>query len=150
MDDFSSQPGVPNYFGLVGAEANAIEPGKRPLSSMTPTLVFYQSRPFMVVGSPGGPRIITTVLQVMLNVIDHGMNIQQAVDAPRVHHQWLPDRLYIEEGIPDDVIQNLVIKGHNVYPGGYWSAAQAILIDLETGLIYGGSDSRIEGSAAGY
>ncbi len=150
MDDFSSQPGVPNYFGLVGAEANAIEPGKRPLSSMTPTLVFYQSRPFMVLGSPGGPRIITTILQVMLNVIDYGMNIQQAVDAPRVHHQWLPDRLFLEEGIPDDVIQNLVIKGHNVFPGGYWSAAQAILIDLDTGLIYGGSDSRIEGAAAGY
>ncbi|MFH1735010.1 MAG: gamma-glutamyltransferase, partial [bacterium] len=149
MDDFSSQPGVPNYFGLVGAEANAIAPGKRPLSSMTPTLLFRDGQPFMVVGSPGGPRIITTVLQVILNVIDHGLDIQEAVDAPRIHHQWLPDRIYIEDGIPADVIQNLVIKGHDVYVGGYWSAAQAILIDLDTGLIYGGADSRIEGSAAG-
>jgi len=150
MDDFSSQPGVPNYFGLIGAEANAIAPGKRPLSSMTPTLVFKDGKPFMVVGSPGGPRIITTVLQVILNVIDHGLDIQEAVDAPRIHHQWLPDRIYIESGIPYDVIQNLVIKGHDVQIGGYWSAAQAILIDPETGLIYGGADSRIEGGAAGY
>lgn len=150
MDDFSAQPGVANYFGLIGAEANAIAPGKRPLSSMTPTLVFYESRPFMVVGSPGGPRIITTVLQVMLNVIEHGMNIQAAVDAPRIHHQWMPDRLFIEDGIPYDVIQNLIIRGHDVAVGGTWSAAQAILIDLETGLIYGGTDSRVEGGARGY
>ena len=117
---------------------------------MTPTLVFYENRPFMVVGSPGGPRIITTVLQVMLNAIDHGMNVQAAVDAPRIHHQWMPDRLFLEDGIPYDVIQNLIIRGHDVAVGGTWSAAQAILIDLETGMIYGGTDSRVEGAARGY
>ncbi|TKJ40815.1 gamma-glutamyltransferase [candidate division LCP-89 bacterium B3_LCP] len=150
MDDFSSQPGVPNYFGLLGAEANAITPSKRPLSSMTPTFVFYDGAPFMILGSPGGPRIITTVLQVILNVIDHEMTIQAAVDAPRIHHQWLPDRIYLESGIPYDVIQNLILRGHKVRFGGSWSAAQAILIDLETGLIYGGTDSRVEGGAKGY
>lgn len=150
MDDFSAHPGVANYFGLVGAEANAIAPGKRPLSSMTPTLVFYEGAPFMIAGSPGGPRIITAVLQTALNVIDHGMNIQEAVDAPRIHHQWLPDRIYLESGIPYDVIQNLIIRGHDVMVGGNWSAVQAILIDLETRLIYGGTDSRVEGGARGY
>lgn len=150
MDDFSAQPGMTNYFGLTGSDANAIAPGKRPLSSMTPTLVFFESRPFMVLGSPGGPRIITTVLQVIQNVVDHRVNIQAAVDAPRVHHQWSPDRLYIEDGIPYDVIQNLIIRGHEVAVGGTWGAAEAILIDLETGLIYGGTDSRIEGGAKGY
>ncbi len=150
MDDFSSQPGVPNFYGLVGAQANAIEPGKRPLSSMTPTLVFYQGNPHMIVGSPGGPKIITTVLQVILNVIDHGMDIQAAVDAPHIHHQWLPDRIYLEPEIPHDVIQNLIIKKHDVIYWRHWSAAHCILIDLETGLIYGGTDSRVEGEAAGY
>jgi len=150
MDDFSAAPGVENFFGLVGDEANSIAPHKRPLSSMTPTFVFYQGRPFMILGSPGGPRIITTVLQVILNVIDHNMDIQAAVDAPRIHHQWKPDKLYLEDGIPADVIQNLVIKGYEAVPGGNWGAAEAILIDLETGIIYGGSDSRIEGAAKGY
>lgn len=150
MDDFSAEPGVANYFGLVGAEANAIAPYKRPLSSMTPTLVFYEGHPFMIVGSPGGPRIITTVLQVIINVINYKMSIQEAVDAPRVHHQWLPNKIYIEDGIPYDVIQNLIYKGHDVIVGSTWSAANAILIDLETNVIYGGTDSRIEGAASGY
>ncbi|MFH1861467.1 MAG: gamma-glutamyltransferase [bacterium] len=150
MDDFSIQPGHANYFGLVGADANAITPHKRPLSSMTPTLVFYEGKPVLILGSPGGPRIITTVLQVILNVIDHSMDIQAAVDAPRVHHQWRPNRLYLEDGIPADVIRNLLVLGHEVVLGGTWSAAQAIYIDLETGIIYGGSDSRTEGEAKGY
>jgi len=150
MDDFSAAPGVENFFGLVGDEANSIAPRKRPLSSMTPTFLFYQGRPFMILGSPGGPRIITTVLQAILNVIEHNMDIQAAVDAPRIHHQWKPDKLYLEDGIPADVIQNLVIKGHEVAPGGNWGAAEAILIDLETGILYGGTDSRIEGAAKGY
>lgn len=150
MDDFSIQPGVENFYGLVGSEANAIAPGKRPLSSMTPTFVFFQGRPFLILGSPGGPRIITTVLQVISNVIDHGLNVQEAVDAPRVHHQWRPDRLYLEDGIPADVIRNLVSMGYEVQQGGAWSAVEAILIDLETGMIYGGSDSRLEGAAKGY
>lgn len=150
MDDFSAAPGVENFFGLVGADANSIAPRKRPLSSMTPTLVFFQGRPFMVVGSPGGPRIITTVLEVLSNVIDHGLDVQEAVDAPRVHHQWKPDKLYLEDGLPMDVQQGLYLRGHDVSPGGTWSGAQAILIDLETGIIYGGSDSREEGAAKGY
>ncbi|MCX6641511.1 MAG: gamma-glutamyltransferase [bacterium] len=150
MDDFSAQPGVANYFGLEGSDANAIAPDKRPLSSMTPTFVFYEGEPFLIVGSPGGPRIITTVLQVISNVIDYKMNIQQAVDAPRIHHQWHPDKIYIEDGIPADVIQNLLVKGHDVQVGGNWSAAEAIMIDLDSKIIYGGSDSRIEGAAKGY
>jgi len=150
MDDFSAAPGVENFFGLVGDEANSIAPRKRPLSSMTPTFVFYQGRPFMILGSPGGPRIITTVLQTILNVIDHNLDIQAAVDAPRIHHQWKPDKLYVEDGIPADVIQNLVIKGYEAVPGGNWGAAEAILIDLDTGILYGGTDSRIEGAAKGY
>jgi gamma-glutamyltranspeptidase / glutathione hydrolase len=150
MDDFSAQPGVANYFGLEGSDANAIAPNKRPLSSMTPTFIFYQGQPFMIVGSPGGPRIITTVLQVISNVIDHKMNIQQAVDAPRIHFQWHPDKIYLEDGIPADVIQNLILKGHDVQVGGNWSAAEAILIDLDTKILYGGADSRTEGAAKGY
>jgi gamma-glutamyltranspeptidase/glutathione hydrolase len=150
MDDFSSAPGVENFFGLVGSDANAIAPRKRPLSSMTPTLVFYQGRPFMVLGSPGGPRIITTVLEVLSNVIDHGMDIQEAVDAPHAHHQWKPDKLYLEDGIPLDVQEALFQRGHDVSAGGVWSGAQCILIDLESGIMYGGSDSRQEGAAAGY
>ncbi len=150
MDDFSSAPGVENFFGLVGSDANAIAPHKRPLSSMTPTLVFYQGRPFMVVGSPGGPRIITTVLEVISNVIDHGLDIQEAIDAPRAHHQWKPDKLFLEDGIPFDVQENLFRYGHDVSTGGNWSGAQCILIDLETGLLYGGTDSRQEGAAKGY
>jgi gamma-glutamyltranspeptidase/glutathione hydrolase len=150
MDDFSSAPGVENFFGLVGSDANAIAPRKRPLSSMTPTLVFYQGRPFMVAGSPGGPRIITTVLEVISNVIDYGLDIQEAIDAPHVHHQWKPDKLYLEDGIPMDVMQALYLRGHDVVPGGSWSGAHCILIDLETGIIYGGTDSRQEGAAKGY
>jgi gamma-glutamyltranspeptidase/glutathione hydrolase len=150
MDDFAAAPGVENFFGLVGDEANAIAPRKRPLSSMTPTFVFYQGRPFMILGSPGGPRIITAVLQTILNVVDHNMDIQAAVDAPRIHHQWKPDKLYVEDGIPADVIENLIIKGYDVMPGGTWGAVEGILIDLETGILYGGSDSRIEGAAKGY
>src|SRR5207253_10985612 len=91
MDDFASRPGTPNLYGLVQGEANAIEPHKRPLSSMTPTFVLKDGKPFLVLGSPGGGPIINTVLQVIVNVIDFGMNVQQAIDAPRFHHQWLPE-----------------------------------------------------------
>ena len=97
LDDFSAKPGVPNAYGLIG-DANAVAPHKRPLSSMAPTIVLQDGAPFLVTGSPGGPRIITTTLQIIMNVIDHGMNIAEATYAPRVHHQWLPDELRIEEG----------------------------------------------------
>ncbi|MCD6162802.1 MAG: gamma-glutamyltransferase [candidate division Zixibacteria bacterium] len=150
MDDFSIQPGTPNFYGLVGSEANAIEGGKRPLSSMSPTIVLYNNKPAGIFGSPGGPKIITTVAQVILNIIEFGMDVQAAVDFPRVHHQWKPDVVFIEPGIPTDVLVNLKAKGHNVYQTGYWSSAQCIWIDQETGLITGGTDSRSEGAALGY
>jgi gamma-glutamyltranspeptidase/glutathione hydrolase len=150
MDDFSVQPGIPNFYGLVGSEANVIEAGKRPLSSMTPVIVLKDGTPAGILGSPGGPRIITTVLQVLLNVIEFGMDIQEAVDYPRVHHQWKPDVIFVEPEIPADVIEKLIAKGHEVSQGGHWSSAQCIWIDEATGLITGGSDSRTEGAAAGY
>src|SRR5207344_3327419 len=104
MDDFASKPGSPNMFGLIQGEANSIQPGKRPLSSMTPTILTRDGKLFMTVGAPGGSRIISAVLQVILNVIDFEMNAQDAVDAPRFHHQWAPDKLYLERGISPDTI----------------------------------------------
>jgi len=150
MDDFSIQPGVPNYYGLVGSEANAIEPGKRPLSSMSPTIILREGEPAGVLGSPGGPRIITTVVQVFLNIVVFDMNVQTAVDFPRVHHQWKPNRVFVEPEIAADVILNLESKGHEVRKETHWSSAQCIWIDPTTGLITGGTDSRSEGKAAGY
>jgi len=122
------------------------------LSSMAPTVVVKNGKPFMIVGSPGGGTIITTVFQVITNVIDFKMNIQEAVDAPRVHHQWLPDTLYYESrGLPRDVVDNLISRGHNVAErSGTQGEAEAILIDLEKGLIYGASDPRGNGEAVGY
>ena len=102
MDDFSAKSGVPNAYGLIGGAANAIEPAKRPLSSMTPTILFKDGRPFLATGSPGGSRIITTVLQIIMNLVDHGMNVAAATAAPRVHHQWLPDELRVERGLSPD------------------------------------------------
>ena len=107
MDDFSSKPGQPNAFGLLGEKANAIEANKRPLSSMTPTIVFKEGKPYMVLGSPGGSRIITTVLQVTLNVLEHEMNISEAVIRPRMHHQWFPDILLVENGFSKDTFKLL-------------------------------------------
>ena len=149
MDDFSLSPGQPNFFGLVGSEANSIQPGKRPLSSMTPTIILKDGKGIMVVGSPGGPRIITATLQTILNTLDFGMNIQKAVDRPRVHHQWKPNILFVDPDIPLDVLQNLVAKGHRIYLGGVGSTVEAIYIDHETGLYYGGADSRNQGCARG-
>jgi gamma-glutamyltranspeptidase/glutathione hydrolase len=150
MDDFSIQPGMPNYYGLVGSEANAIEGGKRPLSSMSPTIVLRDGEPAGIFGSPGGPRIITTVVQTFLNVVEFGMDIQQAVDFPRVHHQWKPDWLYVEPEIADSIIVDLEAKGHEVKQRSHWSSAQCIWIDPSTGQITGGTDKRSEGKAAGY
>lgn len=151
MDDFSSKPGVPNAFGLLGNEANAIQPGKRMLSSMTPTIVFKDETPFLIVGAPGGSTIITTVLQVILNSVVHTMDIQAAVAAPRVHSQWYPDVVYGEiRALPSDVITNLEQLGHTVetHPWGYMGQANCILAD-STG-IYGGADPRGENAAVGY
>ncbi|CUT05334.1 gamma-glutamyltransferase, partial [Candidatus Kryptobacter tengchongensis] len=151
MDDFSAKPGVPNQFGLLGNKANSIQPGKRMLSSMTPTIVLKNGKPFLVLGSPGGSTIITSVLQVILNIIDFEMNIQEAVDAPRVHHQWYPDEVYYEKrGLPLDVIENLKKRGHKlVERHGFQGEVQAILID-ENGIKYGAADPRGYGFAMGY
>jgi len=151
MDDFSIAPGVPNAFGLVDVRgANAIAPGKRPLSSMTPTIVLKDGKPWLVTGSPGGPRIITTVLLSILNVVDYGMTIQEAVSAPRFHQQWQPDVLTIERAIPEDVREGLRRRGHvlEVSPRD-WSSAQAIELDPKTGLHLGGSRPRSEELARG-
>jgi gamma-glutamyltranspeptidase/glutathione hydrolase len=127
MDDFSAKPGVPNAYGLLGGEANAIEPGKRPLSSMSPTIVFKDGRPLLATGSPGGSRIITTVLQIILNVVDHGMNMAAATQAPRVHHQWLPDELRVEQGLSPDTLALLAAKGHAVAVKSAMGSTQSIL-----------------------
>jgi len=144
MDDFSSKPGTPNGFGLIGGKANAIAPTKRPLSSMTPTMIFKDNRPYVVTGSPGGSRIITTVLQVLVNVMDHEMNIAEAVNTPRIHHQWLPDRLELEPGFSPDTIKLLEAKGQNVSQGRTMGSVQAIM--AEGGMFYGVSDPRRPGA----
>ena len=151
MDDFSVAPDTPNAYGLVDTRgANAIAPGKRPLSSMTPTLLVKDGKPFMVTGSPGGPRIISTVLLTILNVVDWGMDVQAAVSAPRYHHQWIPDKLRVEPETPADVVNALRARGHTVDVGSrHWSAAEAIVIDPDSGLHYGGSDPRTDGGAYG-
>jgi gamma-glutamyltranspeptidase/glutathione hydrolase len=151
MDDFSAKPGAPNMFGMVGGAANAIEPRKRMLSSMTPTIVVRDGKTLLVAGSPGGPRIITTVLQVLLNVIDHRMDVQEAVDAPRFHHQWLPDELRIErQGFPLDVRRAVEARGHAIVERADMGDVHAIWIDPKTGVRYGASDPRMDGKTLGY
>ncbi|WP_336368562.1 gamma-glutamyltransferase [Marinobacter sp. C2H3] len=147
MDDFSAKPGVPNAYGLIGGEANKVEPGKRMLSSMSPTIVRKDGRNFLVTGSPGGSRIITTTLQVILNVIDHGMNIQTAVSVPRIHHQWLPDELRVEQGVSPDTIERLEAMGHHVVVKPAMGAIQSIEVG-DDGLLYGGADPRRSTSSA--
>ena len=173
MDDFTVKPGVPNLFGLVQGKTNAIAPGKRPLSSMSPTVVTKDGKTFMVFGSPGGSRIITIGVQVFLNIVEHGMTIQEAVNAPRIHHQWLPDQITAEPlAISPDAKVNLEAMGYKIVEQSPWGAAEAILIGpaaaadaaaessgndakaitpLVPGLLYGGHDDRRPaGSAAGY
>ncbi len=148
MDDFAAKPGAPNYYGLVQGEANAIQPRKRPLSSMTPTIVLREGRPWLIAGSPGGPTIINTVLQVIVNVIDFGMNVQEAVDWPRCHHQWLPDRLRVEPGFSPDTLRLLEARGFKLEKTRSIGEVAAILSD--GGWLHGAADSRAEGKAAGY
>jgi gamma-glutamyltranspeptidase/glutathione hydrolase len=140
MDDFSAKPGVPNAYGLIGGDANKVEPNKRMLSSMSPTIVKQDGKNFLVTGSPGGSRIITTTLQVIMNVIDHQLNIQSAVAAPRIHHQWLPDELRIEEGISPDTVRILQEKGYAVKQQAAMGAIQSI--EIKNGLMYGAADPR--------
>ncbi|MDH3738126.1 MAG: gamma-glutamyltransferase, partial [Alphaproteobacteria bacterium] len=127
MADFAAKPGVPNAFGLVGGEANAVDGGKRPLSSMSPTIVLRDGKPFFATGSPGGSRIITTVLQLVVNVLDHRMNIAEATHATRFHHQWLPDRLQMEEGFASDTVRLLKKKGHEIKVGRPMGSLQSVM-----------------------
>lgn len=157
MDDFTSKVGVPNDYGLIQGEANAIVPKKRPLSSMTPAIVLKDGKPFFAIGSPGGPTIINTVLQVIVNVIDFGMDMQQAIDTPRVHHQWLPDFIFWEEfGMNADTREKLERMGHafRPIPGASRSPseigdAHGVMID-SAGMRLGASDPRLGGVAVGY
>ena len=146
MDDFSSKKGVPNAYGLVGFEANEIQGRKRPLSSMTPTIVLKDGKPYLVLGSPGGSRIITTVLQVVLNVLEHKMNIKKAVISPRIHHQWLPDVLLVEEGFSSDTLSLLKAKGHTIRPSRTMGSVQAIVSSGD--YFYGAADPRRPSSGA--
>jgi gamma-glutamyltranspeptidase / glutathione hydrolase len=150
MDDFSAKPGSANEYQLIQGEANAIAPRRHPVSSMTPTIVLRDNKPFLVLGGPGGSRIPTAVLQVILNVIDFGRNVQDAVDQPRFHHQWSPDQLELEPGFSPDTIALLEAKGHNVVPlkASVVARVEAILID--DGWLQGGHDERANGKAAGY
>jgi len=150
MDDFAAAPGEPNAYGLVQGEANAIAPGKVPLSSMSPTMVFDHGRLFMVIGSPGGPRIITTVIQAIVNVVDHGMDVKAAVTAPRIHHQWLPDRVYVERrALSTEASLALRLKGHALKNYIMSCNAQAVLVHPD-GQLAGASDPRGVGEPVGY
>jgi gamma-glutamyltranspeptidase/glutathione hydrolase len=146
LDDFAAKAGVANAYGLVGGDANAPGPGKRPLSSMSPTIVFRDGRVFMVTGTPGGSRIITMVLQMILNVVDHQMNIADAVAAPRIHHQWLPDQVFAEPGFSPDTIRLLEQKGHTVRVGPTAGSANSILVMPNT--LAGAADPRQRGTLA--
>src|SRR4029077_3131266 len=158
MDDFASKPGIPNMYGLIQGPANAVGPGKRPLSAMTPTIVLKDDKLFLVLGSPGGPRIITTVADILMGVVDYGMNIQEAVNAPRFHNQWLPDAVNVEKWFSPDTVNALRQMGYKVeiglYDGenvdSYWSDAECIAIDATTGERLGASDGRNSGKPVGY
>ena len=152
MDDFSSKPGAPNEYGLVGGNANAVAPNKRMLSSMTPTIVLKDGKPFMVLGSPGGSTIVTTVAQVIMNAIDFRMTIQEAVDAPRFHHQWLPDKLqYEERALSQDTIDKLRGMGYTLHMReGSIGLVEGIMFDRKKNLLLGATDPRGYGEAVGY
>jgi len=150
MDDFTSKQGVPNTYGLIQGPANAIGPGKRPLSAMSPTIVLKDGKLFLVLGSPGGPTIITTVANVLMGVVDFGMDIQEAVNAPRFHHQWLPDEIRAEDRISPDTLVILRAKGHKFKMEHLWGDGECIEVDPRTGERLGASDGRNNGKAVGY
>jgi gamma-glutamyltranspeptidase / glutathione hydrolase len=157
MDDFSAKSGAPNGDGLIQGVANAIGPGRRPLSSMTPTIVLKDGKVVLVLGSPGSSKIITTVANVLMGVVDYGMNIQEAVNAPRFHNQWMPDILNVEQWFSPDTIQALQHMGYTVETGlhtktsvfPYWSDAECIAVDA-SGERLGATDERENGKAVGY
>jgi gamma-glutamyltranspeptidase/glutathione hydrolase len=150
MDDFAAKQGVPNAYGLIQGPANAIGPGKRPLSAMTPTIVLKDGKLFLVLGSPGGPTIITTVANVLLGVIDFSLDIQEAVNAPRFHHQWLPDEILVEDRVSPDTMKVLRANGHTLKIEHFWGDGECIMIDPRTGELLGASDGRNNGKAVGY
>jgi gamma-glutamyltranspeptidase/glutathione hydrolase len=157
MDDFTAKPGTPNLYGLIQGEANAVAARKRPLSAMTPTIVMKDGKPWLALGSPGGPTIINTVTQVIINIIDHGMDIQQAIDWPRVHHQWMPDQIKYEPfGLAPDAIKRLQEMGHifsdkpDSEGGRYMGDVEGVMIEDKTGIRLGGSDPRRDGKSIGY
>jgi gamma-glutamyltranspeptidase / glutathione hydrolase len=150
MDDFTSKPGVPNTYGLIQGPANAIGPGKRPLSAMTPTIVLKDGKLFLVLGSPGGPTIITTVANILMGVVDFGLDIQEAVNAPRFHHQWLPDEILVEDRLSPDTMNILRSKGHKLKVRHSWGDGECIMVDPKTGERLGASDGRNNGKAVGY
>ena len=148
MDDFAPKPGEPNGYGLVQGEANSIAPHKTPLSSMSPTIVTKDGKLYIVAGSPGGPTIINTVFQTILNIMDFGMNAQEAVDAPRIHHQWMPDVLQVEKSMSPDTIEALKARGHNVRVSG--QIGELAVIRIVDGWVEGAADGRVEARAKGY
>jgi gamma-glutamyltranspeptidase/glutathione hydrolase len=152
MDDFAAKMGSPNLYGLIQGPADAIAPGKRPLSAMTPTIVLENGKLRFVLGSPGGSRIISTVANIFLSVAEGGLNIQQAVDAPRFHHQYLPDKLYLEPGFAAETIAELRAEGYDLeLQPEHWSNGECIAVDPKTGELEGGQDHRSHyGKAAGY
>jgi gamma-glutamyltranspeptidase/glutathione hydrolase len=159
MDDFSAKPGVPNADGLIQGAANEIVPGKRPLSSMTPTIVVHNGKTVMVLGSPGSSKIITTVANVLMGLVDYSMNLQESVNAPRFHNQWLPDVVNVEKWFSPDTVNTLGKMGYKVQVGlhdgddvsPYWSDAECIAIDEKTGERLGATDGRnSRGKAVGY
>jgi gamma-glutamyltranspeptidase / glutathione hydrolase len=149
LDDFAAKPGAPNAFGLTGGAANAPGPGKRPLSSMTPTIVLKNGKPYLVTGTPGGSRIITMVLQVILNVVDFRMDVAGAVAAPRIHHQWLPDEVEAEQAVSAEAVRGLEALGHTVVRRPNWGSANSIMVTPDG--LAGAADPRSRGAlAAGY
>jgi gamma-glutamyltranspeptidase/glutathione hydrolase len=150
MDDFTSKPGIPNGYGLIQGPANAIGPGKRPLSAMTPTIVLKDGKLFLVLGSPGGPTIITTVANVLIGVVDFSLDIEEAVNAPRFHHQWLPDQILVEDRLSPDTMNVLRSKGHKLAVRHFWGDGECIMVNPTTGERLAGADGRNNGKAVGY
>ncbi len=151
MDDFSAKPGSPNMFGLIQSDANAIAPAKRMLSSMTPTIISRDDKLFLVIGSPGGPTIINTVMEIFLNITEFNMNIRLAIDAPRFHHQWLPDVIqYEKNGLNEKTIQALMKMGHELKERSAIGEAQGIMYDAAKNQLLGAADRRGEGAAVGF
>src|SRR5215510_10560437 len=151
MDDFAPKPGSPNAYGLIQGESNAVAARKRPLSSMTPTIVLKDGKFLFAVGSPGGPTIINTITQLIINIVDHGMNIQQAIDWSRVHHQWMPDQITYEPyGLAPDALNRLQSMGHKFGKPRYMGDAQGVMIEDNTGVRLGASDPRLDGKSTGY